>query len=296
MTLLRICLAATLTLALGGCASHLGRPQQVSAERVDSSRHELRRDVVYTPAGWAQALKADVYLPETPGLRPGVLLIHGGGWEGPDRREQMASIAERLVRRGYVVMNASYRFAPEYRYPAPVDDLHQALRWLRAQAGPYRLQPDRIAAFGYSAGGHLAEMLGVTGNDPAIRVQAVVAGGAPSDLRKYPGGKLVPQFLGGTQAEIPKAFADASPITHVAPGQPPVFLYHGSWDRLVPYDHATDYQQALSAAGIPNELFTLRGRGHITAFLSDGAAVDAALDFLDRWLRRPEALAAPKPR
>ena len=286
MMLPRTCLAAILVLALGACASHQGRPEQLASERVDSSRHELRRDVVYTPAGWPQALKADIYLPETPGLRPGVLLIHGGGWEGPDRREQMASLAERLVQRGYVVMNASYRFAPEYRYPAPVDDLHQALRWLRSQAGPFRLRSDRVAAFGYSAGGHLAEMLGVTGDDPATRVQAVVAGGAPSDLRKYPGGKLVPQFLGGTQAEIPQAFAAASPITRVAAGQPPVFLYHGSWDQLVPYDHATDYRKALSAAGIPNELFTLRGRGHITAFLTSGEAMDAALDFLDRWLRR----------
>lgn len=285
MTPPRTCLIATLALALVGCASHLGRPDGPAAERVDSSRHELRRDLVYTPAGWPQALKADVYLPGTPDLRPGVLLIHGGGWEGPDRRAQMAAIAERLVQRGYVVMNASYRFAPDYRYPAPVDDLHQALRWLRARAAAFRLREDRIAAFGYSAGGHLAEMLGVTG-DPALRVQAVVAGGAPSDLRKYPGGRLVPQFLGGSRSEIPQAFAAASPITRVAAGQPPVFLYHGSWDQLVPYDHATDYQKALSAAGIPNELFTLRGRGHVTAFLSDGAAVDAALDFLDRWLRR----------
>lgn len=286
MSLLRACLAATLALALGGCASHLGRPDQPVSERVDSRHHELRRDLVYTPAGWPQALKADLYLPGTPGLRPGVLLIHGGGWEGPDRREQMASIAERLVQRGYVVMNASYRFAPEYRYPAPVEDLHQALRWLRSQATAFGLREDRIAAFGYSAGGHLAEMLGVTGSEPAIRVQAVVAGGAPSDLRKYAGGRLVPQFLGGSQAEVPQAFADASPITRVAAGQPPVFLYHGGWDQLVPYDHATDYRTALEAAGIPGELFTLQGRGHITAFLTDGAAIEAALDFLDRWLRR----------
>lgn len=273
-------------LALSACASHRGRPDAPLQERVDSSRHELRRDVVYTPPGWPQALKADVYLPEAPGLRPAVLLIHGGGWEGPDRREQMDSIAERLARRGYVVMNASYRFAPQYVYPAQVEDLQQALRWLRGQAGPYRLRSERIAAFGYSAGGHLAELLGVAGDNPDTRVQAVVAGAAPSDLRKYPGGRLVPQFLGGTQAQLPTAFATASPITRVAAGQPPVFLYHGTWDQLVPFDHSSDYATALDAAGIPNELYALRGRGHVTAFLSDGEAVEAAIDFLDRWLRR----------
>jgi acetyl esterase/lipase len=129
-------------------------------------------------------------------------------------------------------------------------------------------------------------MLGVLDGSPAVRVQAVVDGAGPSDLRKYRGGKLVPQFLGGTQSEVPQRFAAASPITHVSADDPPVFLYHGSWDTLVPDHHSRDFKAALDAAGVPCEWFRLLGRGHILAFFMDGPAIDAALDFLDRTLRR----------
>jgi hypothetical protein len=109
--------AAVLAL-VGGCA--------------DSS-HLLERGVVYTPPGWPAALAADIYVPANPGLRPAVLLVHGGGWEGRDRSD-MDGIAERLATRGFVVMNVSYRFAPAYRFPAQLQDMQQAVRWLRSRA------------------------------------------------------------------------------------------------------------------------------------------------------------------
>lgn len=272
-------------LLLSACSTHVGKPAVAQPAAVAAS-YTVTRDVVYTPSAWPQALKADVYQPSGAGAKPAVLLIHGGGWAAPDRREQMASIAERVAQRGYVVVNATYRFAPQYLYPAPVDDLREALKWMRANAAQYQIKPDRIAAMGYSAGGHLAALLGGLEGPAAVRVQAVVDGAGPSDLRKYRGGTLVPQFLGGTQAEVPQQFIAASPVTHVSPDDPPVFLYHGSWDTLVPDHHSRDYKAALDAAGVPAEWFKIAGRGHITAFFSDGAAIDAALDFLDRQLRR----------
>lgn len=273
------------TLLLAACSTYIGKPDTPSPAPVVSS-YSLVRDVVYTPGGWPQALKADIYQPSGAGPKPAVLLIHGGGWRAPDRREQMASIAERLARRGYVVVNASYRFAPEYRYPAPVEDLREALKWMRANAAQYQINPNEIAAMGYSAGGHLAAMLGVLDGPANVRVQAVVDGAGPTDLRKYKGGTLVPQFLGGSQAQVPQQFVDASPITHVSKDDPPVFLYHGSWDRLVPDDHSGDFKTALDAVGVHAEWFKIIGRGHITAFFSDDAAIEAALVFLDRELRR----------
>lgn len=281
-----------LALLLSACSRHLGRPDAPPGVRYDTG-WTVQRDLVYSPPGWPEALRADLYLPD-PGPRsvivpaqtwPAVLLVHGGGWEGPDRRAQMASIAERLASRGYVVMNASYRFAPQYLWPAPLLDLQEALKWLRAQAGTQPLRPNHIAAFGYSAGGHLAALLGALGESPETRVQAVVAGGAPSDLAKYDGGRLVPQFLGARREEQPARYAEASPVSRIRAGQAPVFLYHGGADVLVPPDHAEDYRAALTAAGVRNELFLLRGRGHISAFFSDGPAVAAAIDFLDRELR-----------
>lgn len=277
-------LIAVAALLLSSCASHIGKPDAPPPAPV-ASTFTIARDVVYTPAGWPQALKADVYQPSGAGAKPAVLLIHGGGWAAPDRREQMASIAERVAARGYVVVNATYRFAPQYLYPAPVDDLREALKWMRANATRYQIDPTHIAAMGYSAGGHLAAQLGVLDGPPAVRVQAVVDGAGPTDLRKYKGGTLVPRFLGGTQAEVPQQFTQASPVTHVSKDDPPVFLYHGSWDTLVPDDHSRDFKSALDAVGVRTEWFKIIGRGHITAFFNDGAAIDAALAFLDRTLR-----------
>ena len=280
--------AAALLALLAGCASHLGRPEGTNAPAVTGVGFSVERDRVYSPGGWPETLRADLYRPQMDGARPAVLLIHGGGWAPPDRRSQMDSIAERLAARGYVVMNATYRLAPRHQHPAPIDDLRQALAWLRANAGELGAQADRIAAFGYSAGGHLAALLGALDAGPDARIQAVVAGGAPTELAKWPNGKLVVRYLGGRPDEVPDRYAAASPIRHVSTDDPPVFLYHGTLDAVVPVDHATDYKAALDRAGVRNELYLQRGRGHVAAFLLDGGAVAAAIDFLDRTLaQRP---------
>ena len=285
MRRLALPLAALLALLQSACVTHLGKPEAASAgPAITTGDYQRLPDLVYTPAGWPEALKADLYLPAAAGLKPAVLLIHGGGWAAPDRRYQMAGIAQRLAARGYVVMNASYRFAPQYRYPAQIDDLHQALKWLRGNATLYSVDPARVASFGYSAGAHLAALLGAMNGPPAERVQAVVAGGTPADLRDFSEGRLVPDLLGGRLDEIPAIYAAASPILHISAGDPPVFLYHGSWDAVVSVDQATRYQAALSAGGVYNELYLLQGLGHVAAFVFDGGAVDAAMHFLDRQL------------
>ncbi len=285
---MRHCIATLVSLAallLAGCTSHLGKPGGARPAPVVST-FAIEREVIYTPASWPQALAADVYRPAGNGPKPAVLLIHGGGWRAPDRREQMASIAQRVASRGYVVVNATYRFAPEHVHPAQVNDLREALKWMRANSARYDIDPSNIAAMGYSAGGHLAALLGVMDGAPSVRVKAVVDGAGPTDLRKYQGGTLVPQFLGGSQASVPQQFVDASPVTHVSPDDPPVFLYHGTWDTLVPDHHSADFKTRLDAAGVRTEWFKIIGRGHITAFFNDGAAIEAAITFLDRELRR----------
>lgn len=282
-----------LSLLCSACASHIGQPSNIHQPAPVETRYDIRKDVTYTPADWPQALLADLYVPEGKGPFPAVLVIHGGGWENGDR-EQVQSIAERVAERGYVVMNVTYRLAPAYRFPAPVYDLQQAVRWLHGHAAEYQVDAAHIGAFGYSAGAHLAAMLGtISTGDPLdkpyggdkTRVQAVVAGGTPTDLRKFPGGTLVPQFLNTTLQQKPELYALASPITHITKDDPPFFLYHGGMDMLVPVDHAEDMKAALDAAGVPAELYILHGREHVTAFLTDWGAVNAALDFLDRTLR-----------
>ena len=270
---------------LGACATHEGKPAESVASPAIRTDFTVERDRVYTPTGWPEPLRADLYRPTHAGPNPAVLLIHGGGWETPDRRSQMDSIAKRLARRGYVVVNATYRLTPQYRHPAPLEDLGQALRWMREHSQEFGIRTDHIAAFGYSAGGHLAAMLGAMQPADAPAIRSVVAGGAPTDLSKWPNGKLVVQYLGGRLDEMPARYAAASPVTLVHPQHPPVFLYHGAADTLVPPDHSTDYKAALDRAGVRNELYLTRGLGHITAFLLDGPAVEAAIDFLDRELQ-----------
>lgn len=278
---------------LVGCVHHVGRPLAPPPPAV---AHEtvVERDVPFTPAGWPVTLLADLHRPAGPPPFwgwPAVLVIHGGGWDSGERA-QVERIARRVARRGYVAMNVTYRLAPAARFPAALADLQQAVLWLRAHAAALDVDPTRVAAFGYSAGGHLAALLGGIGpgephHVPGAEVQAVVAGGAPTDLRKFQGGVLVPRFLGERWSEGSRAFREASPVAHVSPGDPPVFLYHAAGDTLVPADHARDYRAALEAAGVPNELYVRHGFGHILMFLFDDGAVQRALEFLDRWLASP---------
>jgi acetyl esterase/lipase len=277
-----------------GCTTHTGAVGAQAPEPLDRD-FSARADVVYTPSDWPEQLTGTVYRPAGPGPHPGVLLVHGGGWEG-GQPSDMAFVAERLARRGYVTFNIGYRFAPEYTFPAQLHDVQQAVRWMRANAGTLRLDPGRIAGFGYSAGGHLITLAGMVGRGdpldsphggPQTRLQAIVAGGTPTDLRKFEGGRLVPQFLGTTLQKNPRRYAQASPVTHVDPGDPPTFLYHGSWDGLVPVDHATDMNAALRRAGVPSELYIVNGLGHVPLFVFNRSSITAGIDFLDRVLRAP---------
>lgn len=286
---LRFAAAALLPVAVlaSACATHLGRPADVAPRRLDVP-YTIRRDQLFTPPDWPKSLLADVYMPQGAGPFPAVLVIHGGGWAGGDRA-QVERIAERIARRGYVAVNITYRLVPEWTFPAPVQDVQQAIRWLRAHAADYQVDPSRIGAWGYSAGAHLAAL--VAGLSPRDRLyvegsglKAVVAGGTPADLRKFHGGTLVPNFLGERWSENSTAFREASPAAYVSADDPPVFLYHGTWDALVPLDQATDYKAVLDAAGVVNELYLQRGLGHIAAFLLDGEAVQRGADFLDRHL------------
>ena len=278
-----VAVVAVASIAATGCGVVLGQKQAPAAVNT----------LVYTPAEWPTPLQADVYQPRGEGPFPGMLLVHGGGWERRSR-DDMDRLARYYVGQGYVVMNVSYRFAPEARYPAQVHDLQQAMHWLHREAGRLGLDVERIGAFGYSAGAHLVSLMALaagTGSDldqpwggERTRPAAVVAGGAPMDLRKYTGGKLVPQFLGGRISEIPETFAAASPVTRVHPDAPPFLLFHGTRDSLVTIDHAEEFVAALAAHEVPVALERQGGRGHILTFLTVGTVLPEANAFLRRHL------------
>ncbi|MEX2575858.1 MAG: alpha/beta hydrolase [Halofilum sp. (in: g-proteobacteria)] len=240
----------------------------------------------YTPESWPEALNARIRRPAGPGPHPAVLVVHGGGWQrrSPD---DMEGIAAYLAERGMVSVNVAYRFAPEHRFPAQLRDVQQAMRWIHANADRLDIDVQRIGALGYSSGAHLVSLLAMVAGQggeldggPLTRPDAVVAGGTPSDLRKWKGGRLVEDFLGGTRAEEPESYAAASPVVHVHAAAPPVFLFHGNMDTLVTPDHATDLHTALVETGVESELYLLRLRGHLLTFFFWGGAMEEATRFL----------------
>lgn len=248
------------------------------------------RNVVFTPEDWPLPVRAELFRPErVDGPAPAVVLIHGGGLKLDDLRWQMRGIARKLSARGYFVMSVTYRGPPRWQYPAPMDDIRAAVDWLHTNADEQGIDPARIATFGYSAGGHLALLHGL--RDP--RVKAIVAGAAPSDLMLFEGGRLVQEFLDGTRAEQPERYRLASPLYQVHESSPPVFLYHGRHDEMVPPIHSWIMKCELDAAGVVNELHWLEGKGHVGAFLWGGPAEDKAIDFLDRVFEQSGALSRP---
>jgi len=248
----------------------------------------IERDIVYaSPQG--EALRGDLYVPRGEGPLPTVVVVHGGSWRR-GRKESMAPVAEGLAASGYVAFTIDYRLTPTSQFPAQLDDCRAAVRWLRANAATRRVDPSRLAGFGYSAGGHLVALL-ATANDlpgdapgPMPRLRAAAIGGAPVDLRRFRDNRIMTALLGGTQAEVPDRYAVASPITHVTPDDPPMFLYHGRSDWMVDVEQARAMQAALRAAGVPAELYET-GFGHVATFLFADDAVADAIRFFDRWLK-----------
>lgn len=265
---------------LASCVTHRGAPT-VSAPEPRTQAFQVQRALTYATFQ-GQALQADVYRPAGAGPHPVLLLVHGGGWVG-GQREDMDEIAARAAARGYGVVNLSYRFAPAHRHPAQIEDVRAALRWARNNAAGWNFDAQRVGVWGYSAGAHLAALLGTQGGD--TRVQAVVAGGLPADFSYYPNSPLIKKLMGTEFAADAAGWRDASPLTHVSADDPPFFLYHGTWDWVVGEKNAHAMDAALRAAKVPSELYLIHGYGHFAAFLWKDSAMDAALDFLDRRLR-----------
>lgn len=253
------------------------------------------KDITYSSADWPQSLAGDLYVPKESSAQeshwPVVLMVHGGGWSGRDRAD-MNSTAQKLVKQGYAVFNVSYRFAPQFIYPAQIQDLQLALLWLQNNAIQYQLDLNRINAWGYSSGAHLVALLAsVKPGDaqtldlspPLPKIWAVVAGGIPADLSQYSHSPIVIPFLGVKRDDNPQLYKDASPMTHISADAPPVFLYHGKLDRLVEKEQSINYYNALRQAGVPAELYLHKLWGHLAMFLFGWDAENKAIGFLSHY-------------
>ena len=224
-------------------------PRQAGAVR--------ERTVAYSAAD-GSPLELRLFTGPVPGARPTVVVIYGGAWRGGEPT-QAAGVSRALASRGYTVAAIDYRHAPAARYPAQLQDVRRSLALLRDSAVAWQVDPARLALLGRSAGGHLAELAAWAPGAPPVR--AVVSLYAPFDLVQgyvdLPSPDpidvraVLRDFLGGTPAQQPARYREASPATWVRPGLPPTLLLFGGRDRLVKPLFNRGAAARLRAADVP---------------------------------------------
>jgi acetyl esterase len=272
-------------------------PTSVGAQTASDIGVTVRQNVVYRTVD-GESLLLDAYVPETrTGRRPVALLVHGGSWRAGDKSNLVAE-GGKLARLGYVAFSVNYRLAPAHPYPAAVDDVTAAVRWVRAakQVKTYRLDPKRIGAIGASAGGHLVGLLATLGEGSlttGARIKAAVSWSGPMDFNLWPlaafaifGGiaTAVTDFLACTpDGKCPNA-TPASPISHVDSTDAPMLLANSDHE-LVGLDHATTMDAKLKAAGVPEQLVVFPGDRHAQGFADDIWPQTVA--FLERYVGKP---------
>ena len=278
------------------------------AARVSADGVRILTGVPYADLPGARPLELDLYLPPAADVdtaTPVVVFLHGGGWRLGSRRSLGPSYAgttphpfEQVAAAGIAVASADYRLSGERTWPVQLHDAKAAVRWLRARGPETGLDPERIGAWGESAGGHLALLLGLTGAESGVdlngdvgvvagssTVSAVAAWYAPSDLTALPddlgadpaaGDTREAQLFGAPLSSVPDLVRQASPITYASAVAPPILLLHGQADRLIPAVQSVRLGAALRGSGTVVELETYPGADHL--WLGSPAAAVAALN------------------
>ena len=260
-------------------------------------------DLPYVQDG-QERQRLDLYLPAAPPDskgRPLVVWVHGGGWESGSK---LGCPAKQLVGRGYAVASIGYRLSQQAVFPAQIEDCKAAIRWLRAHAAEYSIDPSRIGAWGESAGGHLVALLGTTGGtrqfdvggnlDKSSAVQCVldwfgpadflVWGDPPVDATSDTAATPIAHLLGGTIRTHEALARAASPVYFVGKDAAPFLIMHGDRDGLVPLQQSRELDAALQKAGVESTLKVLPGAVHGGAAFRQPDNLLLTLDFFDRHL------------
>ncbi len=257
-----------------------GQPRQGASRPVVPDGATVMRDIPYVTNGHERQT-LDLYLPESGTRLPLIIWIHGGAFRVGSKEQH---VPVEYLAEGYAVASINYRLSQHATFPAQIVDAKAAVRWLRANAKGCRLDADRFAAWGESAGGHLAAMLGTAGGvtefeqgehlDVSSRVQAVVDHFGPTDFlqmdaHRVPDGMLhdpadspESQLVGGPIQENRDKATRANPITYVNGDEPPFLIIHGDKDPLVPHHQSELLRAALEKAGTPVSFYIVPGGGH----------------------------------
>ncbi len=265
-------------IALLATVACLAQPEEVLMTVEPSVSFEngvwVLRDMRYAEAD-GHPLLLDAYLPTDDEVHPALVYIHGGGWRSGDKAGAFNAVrGDLLLASGIAVFSLNYRLSGVAPWPAAVDDCLAAFRWIRANAADLNIDPDRLAVWGGSAGGHLALMMGylepgpedldAQGRPITNFVRCIVDKNGPTDLAAddMHSERALVAFMGGSRDEFPERYAEGSPITHLSADDPPVLILHGTADRTVPYSQSVTLTQKLDELGIAYELFTFEGAGH----------------------------------
>ncbi|HEY7120239.1 MAG TPA: alpha/beta hydrolase [Tepidisphaeraceae bacterium] len=259
---------------------------------------DFRPDITYATVN-GEELKLDFSQPkDATGQLPCVVVIHGGGWAAGNRKAH-DNITWEFAKRGYVSATVSYRFAPKDPFPAQVQDVKAAVRFLRGNAERFHIDPAHVGAVGFSAGAHLSMMLGAMDKadglddvgeqrDQPSKVQAVVSYFGPTDLlAPYPDvtKPILAKFLGGSVTEKPDLARQASPITYVNAGDAPMLLFQGTKDVLVPFEQATLMADALTKANVPGRVELILGANHGWAGAEMSRTAEETYAFFNQYLK-----------
>jgi acetyl esterase/lipase len=249
------------------------------------------RDLEYAPGGHERH-KLDLFLPEKGEKFPLVVWVHGGSWRGGSKN---GTPALPLTLKGYAVASLNYRLSQHAVWPAQIEDCKAAIRWLRANASKYRINPDRIGVWGASAGGHLVALLGTAGESTQFskgenlkyseRVQAVCDWFGPADFTKWMGTSApsITQLFGGTMTR--EKAVEASPVSYVSAKTPPFLIMHGDKDALVPINQSEGFEAALKKAGVEVKMITLPGAAHGGPQFGAPEMNEAIQAFFDKHLK-----------
>ncbi|MGC9472348.1 MAG: alpha/beta fold hydrolase [Bacteroidales bacterium] len=262
---LNLAVASFLSTAFIACSSPGSNIHPAADEIINSGYKTLTvTDNIPYRDGDSPSWVLDMAMPANYGseLRPALVIVHGGGWAaGSKSVDVYQKMMLDYARKGYVTINVEYRLTGEAPFPACIEDVKCAVRWLRAHADQYRVDPERIGGYGHSAGAHLALMLamcpdtaGLEGDggwdEYSSRLNVVVGGSTPTELGR----------------DVPMAKPEWWPIGYIAADHPPIFIIQGSDDRIVRAELTEDFVEKMKAAGADIEYLKIDGAGHGVAY------------------------------
>jgi len=302
MRLIHAILASTVLLTLASPVREVtAQPQGAGTPSRAPEGTRVHRDLAYV-AGGHERQKLDLCLPGEGENLPLIIWVHGGAFRAGSKEDH---VPFEYLAGGYAVASVNYRLSQHALFPAQIEDVKAAVRWLRANARTYGLDSGRFGAWGASAGGHLVAMLGTTGDikeyetgeylDVSSRVQAVVDYFGPTDFLQMDAHRLadgmvhyVPdspesQLIGGPIQKNKDKVAKANPVTYVSEDDAPFLIIHGDQDPLVPHHQSVLLSAALEKASVPVLFYTVQGAGH--GRFTDPKVAELTKAFLEKHLK-----------